>query len=210
MEWYCRVDFTSPGQYMLVVAFTFKESESKEEDSVFGMVRQGVSVQLGDIDDDQNWGRGGTLVALLAGWMDGGKITRPLQYDRSEWLMYNKWNNRIKTDAVRKLMRQGVGTHCSNYDKWEREMISSIITSSERWIRRYKQCEKRGAAEVARKPRRPLGSKKWAKMNLEKMMQWNNHWEGLVMLVPTVETVRKTDFVWNRNGQIRKGSTGYK
>ena len=39
---------------MLVVAFTFKESESKEEDSEFGMVRQGVSVQLGDIDDDQN------------------------------------------------------------------------------------------------------------------------------------------------------------
>jgi len=29
MKWYCRVDFTSPGQYMLVVAFNFKESESK-------------------------------------------------------------------------------------------------------------------------------------------------------------------------------------
>ena len=28
-EWYCRVDFTSPGQFMLVVAFNFKESESK-------------------------------------------------------------------------------------------------------------------------------------------------------------------------------------
>ena len=72
---------------MLAVAFNFKESESKEEDSVFGMVRQGVSVQVGDIYDDQSWGRGGTLVDLLAGWMDGGKITRPLQYDRSEWLM---------------------------------------------------------------------------------------------------------------------------
>ena len=51
------------------------------------MVRQGGSVQLGDIYDDQSRGRGGTLVDLLAGWMDGGKITRPLQYDRSEWLM---------------------------------------------------------------------------------------------------------------------------
>ena len=38
MEWYCRVDFTSPGQYMLVVAFNFKESESKEEDSVLNEV----------------------------------------------------------------------------------------------------------------------------------------------------------------------------
>ena len=51
------------------------------------MIRQGGSVQLGDIYDDQNGWRGGTLVDLLAGWMDGGKITRPLQYDRSEWLM---------------------------------------------------------------------------------------------------------------------------
>ena len=62
-------------------------------------------------------GGGGTLVDLLARWMDGGKITIPLQNDRSEWLMYNKWNNRITTDAARKLMRQGVGTHCSNYNK---------------------------------------------------------------------------------------------
>ena len=72
---------------------------------------------LGDIYDDQSRGRGGTLVGLLAGWMDGGKITGLLQYDRSEWLMYNKWNKRITTDAARNLMRQGVGTHCSNYDK---------------------------------------------------------------------------------------------
>ena len=28
-KWYRHVDFTSPGQYMLVVAFNFKESESK-------------------------------------------------------------------------------------------------------------------------------------------------------------------------------------
>ena len=32
-------------------------------------------------------GGGGTLMGLLVGWVDGGKITRPLQYDRSEWLM---------------------------------------------------------------------------------------------------------------------------
>ena len=72
---------------MLAVAFNFKESESKEEDSVFGMVRQGVSVQLGTFMMIRAEGGGGTLVDLLAGWMDGGKITRPLQYDRSEWLM---------------------------------------------------------------------------------------------------------------------------
>ena len=51
------------------------------------MVRQGGSVQLGDIYDDQSGGRGGTLVDLFAGWMDGGKITRPWQYDGSGWLM---------------------------------------------------------------------------------------------------------------------------
>ena len=27
IKWYCRVDFTIPGQFMLVVAFNFKESE---------------------------------------------------------------------------------------------------------------------------------------------------------------------------------------
>ena len=32
------MDFTSPGQYMLVVAFNFKESEIKEEDSVLNEV----------------------------------------------------------------------------------------------------------------------------------------------------------------------------
>ena len=31
MEWYCRVDFTSPGQFMLVVAFNFRESESDKK-----------------------------------------------------------------------------------------------------------------------------------------------------------------------------------
>ena len=39
---------------MLVVAFNFKESEIKLEESVFGMVGQGGSVQLGDIYDDQS------------------------------------------------------------------------------------------------------------------------------------------------------------
>ena len=31
IKWYCRVDFTSPGQFMLVVAFNFKESESNKK-----------------------------------------------------------------------------------------------------------------------------------------------------------------------------------
>ena len=39
-----------------------------------------------------------------------------------------------------KSRQQGVGAQCWNCAKWEREMISSIITSAEKWIRRYKKC----------------------------------------------------------------------
>ena len=31
IKWYCHVDFTSSGQFMLVVAFNFKESESDKK-----------------------------------------------------------------------------------------------------------------------------------------------------------------------------------
>ena len=73
-----------------------------------------------------------------------------------------------------------------------------------------KNAKKWRVVKVARKPRRLLGSKKWSKNNFEKMMQWSDHCEGLDVLVPMVETVRKTDSVWVWNGQTRKGSMGYK
>ena len=154
----------------------------------------------------------------------------------------------------------GVWTQCWNCTKWEREMISSIITSSEKmntaistvWKTEngrsgakteetscrgtmLKLCQVRarndlkhhhelgknesGDMNSVKKGERPKwhanrddywGRKMGKKNNFEKMMQWSDHCEGLVVLVPMVETVRKTDFVWVQNGQTRKGSTGYK
>jgi len=63
-------------------------------------------------------------------------------------------------------------------------MISSIITSAEKRIQRYQQCEKRRTAEVARKPRRLVVSKKWAKNDVEKIMLRGDHRDGLVVLIP--------------------------
>ena len=54
------------------------------------------------------------------------------------------------------------------------------------------------------------GLKKWVKNDVIKKMQRGDHCEGLVVLVPMVETVRKTDSVWVQNGQTKKGSTDYK
>ena len=56
-------------------------------------------------------------------------------------------------------------------------------------------------AKVARKPRRLWMSKKWAKNDVVKKMQQGDHQDYLVVLVPMVETVRKTDSVWVQNGQ---------
>ena len=102
----------------------------------------------------------------------------------------------MAADVARTLRQQGVRTQCWNYTKWEREMISSIITSSKKWIRRYKKLEKRRTAEVACKLRQLVVSKKWAKNDVEKIMQRGDHRDGLVMLIPMVETVRKMDSVW--------------
>ena len=38
---------------------------------------------------------------LLGRWMDGGKITRPLQYDRSEWLMEKVGDDHTAADVAR-------------------------------------------------------------------------------------------------------------
>ena len=57
---------------------------------------------------------------------------------------------------------------------------------------------------MARKPRRLAVSKKWAKNDVEKIMQRGDHRDGLVVLIPMVETVRRTDSVWVQNGQNKK------
>ena len=44
-------------------------------------------------------------------------------------------------------------------------------------------------------------SKKWAKNDVVKKMQRGDHEDELVVLVPMVETVRKTDSGWVQNGQ---------
>ena len=43
--------------------------------------------------------------------------------------------------------------------------------------------------------------KKWAKNDIVKKMQRGDHWDDLVVLIPMVEIVRKTDSVWVQNGQ---------
>ena len=83
-------------------------------------------------------------------------------------------------------------------------MISSIIARSEKWIWRYKNWEKWRTAEVARKLRRLVVSKEWVKNDVEKIMQRVDHIDGLVVLIPMVEMVRKMDFVWVQNGQNKK------
>ena len=47
-------------------------------------------------------------------------------------------------------------------------------------------------------------SKKWAKNNVEKIMLRGDHRDGLVVLIPIVEMVRRTDSVWVQNGQNKK------
>ena len=63
---------------------------------------------------------------------------------------------------------------------------------------------------MARKLRRLLMSKKWAKNDVVKKMQRGDHEDELFVLVPTVETVWKTDSGWLQNGQNKKRSTDYK
>ena len=63
---------------------------------------------------------------------------------------------------------------------------------------------------MARKPRRLAVSKKWAKNDVEKIMQRGDHRDGLVVLIPMVETVQKMDSVWVQKGQNKKKSTDYK
>ena len=52
--------------------------------------------------------------------------------------------------------------------------------------------------------------KKWVKNGIEKIMQRGDHRDGLVMLIPMVETVWKTKSVWVQNGQTREKLTDYK
>ena len=61
---------------------------------------------------------------------------------------------------------------------------------------------------MARKPRQLLVSKKWAKNDEVKKMQRGDHWDDLVVLIPMVETVWKTDPVWVQNGQNQKKVNG--
>ena len=61
---------------------------------------------------------------------------------------------------------------------------------------------------MVRKPRRLAVSKKWAKNDVEKIMQRGDHHDGLIVLIPMVETVRKMDFVWVQNGQNKKEVNG--
>ena len=67
---------------------------------------------------------------------------------------------------------------------------------------------KRRTAEGARKSRQRMVSKKWAKKDIEKTMQRGDHWDGLVVLIPMVEAVRKTDSVCVQNGQNKKKING--
>ena len=57
---------------------------------------------------------------------------------------------------------------------------------------------------MARKPRRLAMSKKWAKNDVEKIMQRADHRGGLVVLISMVEMVQKTDSVWVQNGRNKK------
>ena len=73
MEWYCRVDFTSPGQIMLVVAFNFRESESDKKTpggkEVFGFnCKLGSSVRGGFI-----WEEVGMMVHVIPGILQGSE-----------------------------------------------------------------------------------------------------------------------------------------
>ena len=61
---------------------------------------------------------------------------------------------------------------------------------------------------MARKPRLLWVSKKWAKNDVVKKMQRGDHWDDLVVLIPMVETVRKTDSVWVQNGQNKNKVDG--
>ena len=51
-------------------------------------------------------------------------------------------------------------------------------------------------------------SKKWVKNDVVKKMQRGDHWDDLVVLIPMVETVRKTDSVWVQNGQNKNKVDG--
>ena len=62
--------------------------------------------------------------------------------------------------------------------------------------------------KVACKPRRLWMSKKWAKNDVVKKMQRGDHEDELVVLVPTVETVRKMDSGWVQNGQNKNEVDG--
>ena len=55
-----------------------------------------------------------------------------------------------------------------------------------------------------------LGKNESGDKQCEKRMQRVDHHDGLVVLIPMVETVRKTDSVWVENGQNKKKSTNYK
>ena len=61
---------------------------------------------------------------------------------------------------------------------------------------------------MARKPRRLAVSKKWAKNDVEKIMQRGDHRDGLIVLIPMVEMVRKMDFLWVQYGQNKKKFNG--
>ena len=64
---------------------------------------------------------------------------------------------------------------------------------------------------MARKPRRlAVSKKKWAKNDVEKIMRRGDHRDGLIVLIPMVETVQKMDSVWVQKGQNKKKSTDYK
>jgi hypothetical protein len=55
-----------------------------------------------------------------------------------------------------------------------------------------------------------VASEKWAKNNETKRMQRGDHDDGLVVLIPMVEMVRKTDSVWGQNDKNKQKSTDYK
>ena len=63
-------------------------------------------------------------------------------------------------------------------------------------------------ANGTRKLRRLAVSKKWAKNDVEKIMQRGDQRDGLVVLIPMVETVWKTDSVWVQNGRNKKKVNG--
>ena len=51
-------------------------------------------------------------------------------------------------------------------------------------------------------------SKEWVKNDIEKITEQGDHRDGLVVLIPMVETVRKMDSVWVQNGRNKKKVIG--